>query len=382
MKKISILGSTGSIGVSALEVIEAHSDKFRVESLAVHSNIDDLYSQIKKFNPNKVSIFSQNAYKEFILRYGKNISCEVLRGMDGLCELSGGDNDIVLTSVVGSVGLAPTIEAIKKGKRVALANKETLVLGGELINKLLNENPTSKIIPVDSEHSAIFQCLAGSSKSSVDKILITASGGPFVDLDVSQFKYVTPEMAVKHPKWDMGKKISVDSATMMNKGLEIIEAYHLFGIDYPKIIPVIHRQSIVHSMVSFRDGNIIAQLSITDMRLPIVFSFTYPERIDTDLKLDLLSIEKLTFEKPDFEKFRCLKLAIEAGESSGAYPGVLSAANEIAVEAFLSGKIGFDKISNIIEETVESYSQNFDIMTIEGLIEIDKWARVKAKNLI
>jgi len=382
MKKISILGSTGSIGENALNVIEKNSGLFKVSSLAVNRSIDKLAKQIAKFNPSAVCIFDKSAYDEFNQKYSfKNL--KILNSMDGLIELASSDCDIVLTSLVGSIGLEPTVEAIKNNKIIALANKETMVLGGDLINKLLLEYPKSSILPVDSEHSAIAQCLESKNGNDIDKILLTASGGPFFNYPIEKFPSITPEQAVKHPKWNMGKKISIDSATMINKGLEVIEAHYLFGIDYENIIPVVHKQSIVHSMIEFKDGIIMAQMGAPDMRAPISYAFSYPKRLKTDVhKIDLTDIASLTFEKVNLEKFKCLDLAIKAGKKGKGAPGILNAANEVAVDAFLNNKIKFTDIAKTIKYALENYRGDIDLYDIKSLLDSDKKTREISEKYI
>ncbi len=382
MKKISILGSTGSIGENALDVIGKNPKLFKVSSLAILKSIDKLAHQIEKFKPSKVCIFCEDAYNKFISKYNfENV--EVLQGMDGLIELAKSDCDIVLTSLVGSIGLQPTVTAIENDKIIALANKETMVLGGDLINSLLKKHPKSVILPVDSEHSAIAQCIEASNSNKVAKILLTASGGPFFDKPIEEFESITQEQAIKHPKWSMGKKISIDSATMMNKGLEVIEAHYLFGVDYENIIPVVHKQSIVHSMIEFEDGVILAQMGAPDMRAPIAYSFSYPNRLTSDVhKIDLTEIASLTFQKVDLEKFKCLDLAIKAGKQGNGKAGVLNAANEVAVEAFLNNEIKFTDIPKIIEYAVENFNEDIDLFDINSLINSDLKTREIAKEFI
>ena len=382
MKKISILGSTGSIGENALDVIEKNSSLFCVASLAVNRSIDKLAHQIEKFSPSQVCIFDEASYNEFNKKYSfENV--EVLSGMKGLIALAKSDCDIVLTSLVGSIGLEPTVTAIENDKIVALANKETMVLGGDLINSLLVKHPKSSILPVDSEHSAIAQCIEAANGNDVSKILLTASGGPFFDKPAEEFSEITPEQAVKHPKWDMGRKISIDSATMMNKGLEVIEAHYLFGIDYENIVPVVHKQSIVHSMIEFNDGVIMAQMGAPDMRAPIAYAFSYPTRLTGDVhKIDLTDIASLTFEKVNLEKFKCLDLAIKAGKKGHGAPGVLNAANEIAVDAFLNNQIKFTDIADTIEYSMEKFTDDVDLYCIDSLLKSDSVARDLAREYI
>ena len=382
-RKIAILGATGTIGQAAIDIISKYPDKFEIYSLAVNSNIDRLKELVIKFKPKEVTIFSEEYYNKFKEEFSPEYNLKIYHSIEGLNILaSNPEVDIVIISVVGAIGLYPTITAIKNEKHVALANKETLVIGGELINNLLNKYPKAKLLPIDSEHSAILQCLEAANNNPIEKIIITASGGPFVDIDKNKFKDISVEMALKHPTWNMGKKITIDSSTLINKGLEIIEAHYLFNIEYNKIEPIIHRQSIIHSMVEFEDGSIIAQLSITDMKLPILYALTYPKRYKTNLKLNLYEISKLTFEKVDFDKFRGLKLAIEAGKKGNIYTIIFNAADEVAVDAFLNKKIRYDQIENVIEETLNSYSGSIDVLKIEDILYLDKWSRNKANEII
>jgi 1-deoxy-D-xylulose-5-phosphate reductoisomerase len=350
--RIALFGSTGSIGVNTLDVVRQNPGRFEITALAAHRNIDVLAEQIAEFHPKAVAVGDETAAVELKSRHP---GCEVLAGAEGLRELAArGEYDIFVGALVGFAGLAPTVEAIKLGKRIALANKETLVVAGELLSAMATQSG-SEIIPIDSEHSAIYQCLVGESRESIRRIILTASGGPFRTLPKELFSTITREMALKHPKWVMGQKITIDSATLMNKGLEIIEAKWLFGVPLSKIDVVIHPQSIVHSFVEFSDGSIKAQLGMPDMRMPIQYALAAPERLDTSYSLlDLASSSPLEFSEPDFEKFPCLRLAHLAGERGGLYPCVLNAANEIAVEAFLDGRIPFTRIPTLIESAMES----------------------------
>ena len=365
MKKVFILGSTGSIGVNCLNVISRFQDDFEVFGLTVNSNTDLLLEQIKKFKPQVVVVRDEDA--------AKNISdkiptgCELLVGEDGLIKASiEAEYDIFMGAMVGFAGLAPTIEAVKRGKRIALANKETLVVAGELVTNLCREN-SSEIIPVDSEHSAIYQCLIGENLNEVEKLILTASGGPFLNKDKSFFENATVEQALNHPNWKMGSKITIDSATMMNKGLEVIEAHWLFGLPVEKIEVVIHPQSIIHSMVQFVDGSIKAQLGLPDMKLPIQYALTFPERLQNDFKrTSLPKIGSLTFFEPDLNKFECLKLAFEALSKGGTAPCILNAANEVAVYKFLNNEIKFLHIPLLINKALDKVENSFspDLGTI------------------
>lgn len=373
MKKVLILGSTGSIGINALNVIRKFPDKFKVAGLTVNSNISLLKEQIDEFRPAFVVVKDKTKASE--LAESINSKTEILSGESGLIEAAQSrDFDILIGAVVGFAGLIPTIEAIKRGKRIALANKETLVVAGEIVTRLVAENG-AEIIPVDSEHSAIYQCLIGENLKEVEKLILTASGGPFLNKDKSFFKTATVDEALNHPNWKMGNKITIDSATMMNKGLEVIEAHWLFGLPFNKIDVVIHPQSIIHSMVQFIDGSIKAQMGLPDMKLPIQYALSFPERFENDfVRTNLPLINNLTFFEPDFDKFECLKLAYQVLETGGTAPCILNAANEIAVEKFLNRQIKFSdipKFINIALNKIENHS-NPDIETI---IECDKLTR-------
>lgn len=377
MKRITILGSTGSIGTNSLEVIRRFPDQFQATYLSANSNVEMLAEQAKTFRPKGVVIMDEK--KESQLKsLLKDEPIEVMSGEEGLCEISRrSDVDYVIGSVVGFAGLKPTVEAIKAGKDVGLANKETLVVGGSLITRLVKENNT-QLLPIDSEHSAIFQCVVGEKPEFVGKIILTASGGPFRTRAKEEFESITVADALNHPNWKMGSKITIDSATMMNKGLEVIEAKWLFDIDLKKIEVLVHPQSIVHSMVEFKDGSVKAQLGVPDMKVPIQYALTHPERVYADYdRLDWTKIKSLDFETPDTDKFRCLALAYEACEKGGTYPAVLNAANEVAVDLFLNNKIAFVKIPELIEDALSEH-QGFEPQSIDDLIDVDKVTRQKA----
>ncbi len=378
MKSILVLGSTGSIGKNALRLVKEFKDEFRIAGLTAHSNIDLLEKQIEEFNPPAVVVSNEQNAK--ILKERINGRCEILYGEDGLIEIAQRNNyDILLSAIVGFAGLEPTIESIKLGKRIALANKETLVVAGELIIELARKF-NSEIIPVDSEHSAIFQCLQGESKKEIDKIILTASGGPFLNRNKADFESVTIEEALSHPNWNMGNKITIDSATMMNKGLEVIEAYWLFGLKKEQIEVLIHPQSVIHSMVAFQDGSIKAQLSTPDMKLPILYALTYPNRLDYDgVKTDFKKITQLTFFEPDFDKFVCLKLAYNAIDSGGIAPCILNAANELAVDRFLTGKIKFSQIPELIEDALVNLYEDVEL-SLEVIEKYDQRTRNYINN--
>lgn len=360
VKRISILGATGSIGTQALDVVRKLNIK--VNSLAAHSNIKLLEDQIREFKPKVVALFDSDS----ALKLKKNISdldVDVLDGIDGICELASmEDTDIVLNSIVGMIGLKPTLEAIKAKNNVALANKETLVAGGALVMKAAKENGV-KIVPVDSEHSAIFQCLQGcNEKSEIKKLILTASGGPFFGKNLDELKNVSPEEALKHPNWDMGAKVTIDSASMMNKGLEIIEAVWLFDIDVDNIDVVVHRESIIHSMVEYNDNSIIAQMGVPDMRIPIQYALTWPQRHNSPVKqLSLTDVSRLTFFKPDYNTFKCLDTCKKAIKIGGLAPAAANGANEEAVNLFLNKKISFTDIGELVYQAMvnQEYKEHF-----------------------
>ena len=378
-KKIAILGSTGSIGTQALQVIEEHPDLYEAYALTANNQVELLAEQARKFQPAVVVIANEAKYlqlKEML----SDLPIQVYAGSDALCDVVQVSSiDVVLASMVGYAGLRPTINAIKAGKEIALANKETLVVAGELITELAAQYHTP-ILPVDSEHSAIFQCLE--SDNPLEKVILTASGGPFRTFSMEQLRHVTKEQALKHPNWDMGAKITIDSATMMNKGFEVIEAKWLFGVRPEQIEVVVHPQSVIHSMVQFEDGAVKAQLGVPDMRLPIQYAFSYPKRIASSFdRLDFTQMTTLTFEQPDTEKFRCLALAYEALNQGGNMACIVNAANEIAVSAFLKEKISFVEISKLIEQTMNkvSFIKN---PTYDDYVETDTEARKIAEKLI
>ena len=372
MKKIAILGSTGSIGTQTLDVVREHSDELQVVALAAGSNKERLKEQIKEFHPKLVSLSDEKKAQELKEELaGEQV--EVVCGMEGLIEVAGEDSaDVVVTAVVGMMGILPTMEAIKKGKDIALANKETLVTAGHLIIPMAKEYGVS-ILPVDSEHSAIFQSLQGEPKAALDKILLTASGGPFRGKSAEFLETVTLEDALNHPNWSMGPKITIDSSTMVNKGLEVMEAKWLFGVDYSQIEVVIQPQSIIHSMVQYVDGAIIAQLGTPDMRVPIEYALFYPERrsLSGD-RLDFSKLSQITFEKPDYKVFRGLSLAIEAGKTGGTMPTVFNAANERAVAKFLKGEIKYTDIVRSIEKCMDAHKVSAH-PDLEEILATEQW---------
>ena len=372
MKKIAILGSTGSIGTQTLDVIRAHSDELEVVALAAGSNKERLKEQIREFHPELVSLSDEKKAQELKEELAGE-AVEVVCGMDGLIEVAGIDSaDVVVTAVVGMMGILPTMEAIRKGKDIALANKETLVTAGHLIIPMAREYGVS-ILPVDSEHSAIFQCLQGEPKKALDKILLTASGGPFRGKSAEFLETVTLEDALNHPNWSMGPKITIDSSTMVNKGLEVMEAKWLFGVDYSQIEVVIQPQSIIHSMVQYIDGAVIAQLGTPDMRVPIEHALFYPERrsLPGD-RLDFSKLSQITFEKPDYKVFRGLSLAIEAGKTGGTMPTVFNAANERAVAKFLKGEIKYTDIVRSIEKCMDAHKVSAH-PDLEEILATEQW---------
>ena len=379
MKKVAILGSTGSIGVQALEVIRA-IEGFEVVALSANTNTELLLKQAEEFRPKYITVVNESKALEFKGQAAK-FGAEIGTGFDGLNMLASlPEADIIINSLVGNIGLLPTISAIKAGKTICLANKETLVTAGEIIMPLAKEHGAA-IIPIDSEHSAILQCLQGELLKSIEKLHLTASGGPFRLKTKQELESVTVEDALKHPNWSMGKKITIDSATLINKGLEVIEAMWLFDMPLERINVVVHPQSIIHSMVEYSDGSVIAQMGTPDMRLPIQYALCYPKRVPNSFeRLDLFKLNDLTFEKPDTDKFRCLKLCFDAAKTGGTMPTVMNAANEIAVAKFLAKEISFTKISELIEKTMLAYTVKYDI-SVDAVVEADRWARKTAVKL-
>lgn len=378
-KTVSVLGSTGSIGTQSLEVCEKHG--FRVYGLSANNNIDLLEQQTRKFSPEYVCIYNEEKYSELKQRLS-DTGVKVLCGMDGLCEIASLEqNDIVLNSVVGMVGLLPTLTAINAGKDVALANKETLVAGGEIVMSSAKAKGVT-IYPVDSEHSAIFQCLQGNKREQLSKIILTASGGPFFKKTYEDLKNVTKADALRHPNWSMGNKITIDSATLMNKGLEFIEAKWLFDLTPEQIEIVVHRQSVVHSAVEYNDYSVIAQLGVPDMKIPIQYALLYPDRMECPTKrLSLTDYGSLTFEKPDYETFKCLSSAIKAIRAGGAYPCLVNSANEEAVKAFLNDEIPFIEIGEIVSSVMEKFSPA-QINCYDDVVRADISAREYVRNII
>ncbi len=381
MKKISILGSTGSIGQSTLSVVAKFPDRFQVAALAAGNNVDLLVKQVRAFRPAIVSVVSPSS-AESLKKACCDLNVRIVSGVEGMIQAAAVEEaDITVSAIVGTAGLVPTMAAIRAGKTIALANKEVLVTAGELV---INECRSRgvKLLPVDSEHSAIFQCLQAGENGDVRNLILTASGGPFRTYSKKELATVTPGQALKHPNWSMGKKITIDSATLMNKGLEVIEARWLFGITPDRIKVLVHPQSIVHSMVEYADGAVVAQLGMPDMKGPIAYALSYPERLpDVSPALDLASVRSLTFEEPDLERFPCLAYAFDALAAGGSMPAVLSAANEVAVKHFLAERIGYNDIARVIRETMEMHTP-VPVRTVEDALKADLWARQEAERIV
>jgi len=382
MKQLSILGSTGSIGRNALKIVEMFPERFAVKALAAKKNTELLARQIEQFEPEIAVVFDERCAFELKSKLPATSGVEVLYGKDGYIAAATHDAvDMVLSAVVGAAGLMPTLAAIEAGKNIALANKETLVMAGDIVIKRAVAKGV-QILPVDSEHSAIFQCIAGNRPEDLDRIILTASGGPFLKRPANEFMEIEPEEALNHPTWQMGKKVTIDSATLMNKGLEVIEAKCLFGVSQDRIEVLIHPQSVIHSMVSYKDGAVMAQLGIPDMKGAIAYAMSYPQRLALQQSLpDFARMGALTFEPPDLEKFPCLALAYQAGKTGETLPAVLNAANEVAVQAFLKHRISFVKIPEIIRETMERHTVVND-PSLADILEADRWAREQAEHII
>ncbi|MCQ2474505.1 MAG: 1-deoxy-D-xylulose-5-phosphate reductoisomerase [Clostridia bacterium] len=379
IKSLAVLGSTGSIGTQALEVAEMHS--MHIEALTANSRTDILENQIRKFNPKMAAVADEKAAADLKIRVA-DTSTKVLSGADGVKECASCGAEAVLNSIVGIAGLAPTLAAIEAGSTIALANKETLVTGGRIVTEAAEKKGVS-ILPVDSEHSAIFQSLQGCrDRKQVKRLILTASGGPFFGRKKEELANVTVEQALKHPNWSMGAKITIDSATMMNKGLELIEAGWLFGMPADKIDILVHRQSVIHSLVEYEDNSVIAQLGVPDMRIPIQYALTYPDRFESPVRqLDLAEFAALTFEKPDYETFSCINLCRRAFEKGGLYPAAVNAANEKANELFRQGRIKFTDISRAVSEALENAENKADF-TIEDVFETDRRIRLDTERLL
>lgn len=385
MKKISILGSTGSIGTQTLDIVTDHPDKFQVVGLATGNNIQLLSEQIRQFRPQIVAINNESQLEDLkSLISDLDYTPIILAGKEGVIEVARyGDSESVVTGIVGCAGLLPTIAAITAGKDIALANKETLIAGSPVVLPLVAKHGV-KLLPADSEHSAIFQCLQGVPTGGLKKIILTASGGAFRDLPVEKLPQVTVADALKHPNWSMGRKITIDSATLMNKGLEVIEAHYLFGVDYNAIDIVIHPQSIIHSLIELQDTSVLAQLGWPDMRLPLLYALSWPERIYTDWEpLNLVKAGSLTFKEPDHQKYPCMGLAYAAGRAGGAMPAVLNAANEQAVALFLEEKISFLDIPRVIEKVCDHFViHNSSTPSLDDILAADNWARQEVSNCL
>lgn len=381
MKKVAILGSSGSVGRTALKVIKQYNQEFKLEVLSVNNNTAGLAAQIAEYQPAKAVIVDALAGRDFVLSKGLSRT-KILRGIEGLeAAASDKDVDIVVIAISGSIALYPLLAAIRAGKKIALANKEALVMAGNVIMRSL-KGSQARLIPVDSEQSAIFQCLEGREKAQVRKLYLTASGGALYDVSLKDFRSLSPARVLQHPRWKMGRKITVDSATLMNKGLEVIEASWLFDTDVSKIKVVIHRQAIIHSMVEFVDGVVLAQLGATDMGLPIQYALSYPRRLENKgYYLDFERLESLTFSKADTRKFPCLDFAYQAARSGGTLPAVMNAANEEAVSGFLAGRINFVRIPKIIEKVMSAH-KSAGLPELDEILEADKWARAEARRLI
>ena len=379
-KKITIFGSTGSIGESTLDIIKNHPDKYEVIGLTANRNYKKLLEQVDCFKPKIISLNNSDSFNKFN-ELNKDKNLKVVNGHDSYEEILDFNTDLVMAAISGSAGLMPVVASIKKGVHIALANKESLVCSGSLITSMARLNNV-KILPVDSEHNAIYQVLDSRNKSKISRLILTASGGPFLNKEIKELDNVKPEEAIKHPNWSMGKKISIDSATMMNKGLELIEASYLFDIPEKQIDVIIHPESIIHSCVEYMDGSMLSQMGNPDMRTPISFTLAYPDRIKTNVeKLNLCDVEKLTFFKPDFEKYPCLELAYHSLKLKKSAPTTLNAANEVAVDAFLKEKIKFLSIPKVVEKTLNKTSIS-EINSIKDVIEIDRESRKVATDLI
>ena len=383
VKRISILGSTGSIGTQTLDIVTQYPEQFQVVGLAAGNNIKLLSEQIRRFRPEIVAISHESRLNELKVAIADlNYQPEFTTGENGMVEVARyGDAESVVTGIVGCAGLLPTIAAIEAGKDIALANKETLIAGGPVVLPLVEKHGV-KLLPADSEHSAIFQCLQGVPDGGLRRIILTASGGAFRDWSVEQLPFVTVQDALKHPNWSMGRKITIDSATLMNKGLEVIEAHYLFGVDYNAIDIVIHPQSIIHSLIEVQDTSVLAQLGWPDMRLPLLYALSWPDRLPTDWEpLDLVKAGNLTFREPDHHKYPCMQLAYAAGRAGGAMPAVLNAANEQAVALFLEEKISFLDIPRLIEITCDRFTaQNTATPSLQDILFADEWARETLLN--
>jgi 1-deoxy-D-xylulose-5-phosphate reductoisomerase len=381
VKNITLLGATGSVGTQTLDILRKEKYRYKLIAASAYKNFESMRDIIDEFEPRYVVMMDEQSckiLKDYCNLHNKKV--EILMGMEGLIEISSlSEVDVVVTALVGMVGILPTLKAIEQGKDIALANKETLVAAGELVMNKAKEHKV-KIFPVDSEHSAIFQCLQGNMEKSINKIILTASGGPFRGKKFDELKFMPKEAALKHPKWNMGHKISIDSATLMNKGLEVIEAHWLFSQPYEKIMPIIHPESIVHSAIEYIDGSVIAQLGNADMRLPIQYALNYPERANMLVEpLNLIKVGKLTFEEPDYENFPCLGLAFKAGKCGRLMPAIMNCANEVAVDLYLRDIINFGDIFYTIEECMEKFDYQLPV-TLENIIQTERQVREYINN--
>ncbi len=383
MKYLSILGSTGSIGVNTLNVVRGNPERYRIIGLAAGENTTLLHEQICEFKPQLVAVKNENIAGRLERLLTSFPKPEIFYGPEGYRNVAvAGGVDMVVSAMTGAAGLLPSLAAIDTGRDVAIANKEVMVMAGEIVTARAQVSG-SRILPVDSEHSAVFQCLLGHRRQDVKRIILTASGGPFLHLPKDELSRVTPMQALNHPNWHMGKKITIDSATMMNKGLEVIEARWLFDLDWEKIQIHIHPQSIVHSLVEYIDGSVLAQLGAPDMRVPIAYALSFPDRTPAQgATLDLLTAGTLNFLPPDLDKFPCIRLAYDAGRKGGTMPAVLNAANEIAVEAFIDGRISLTQIARVIEETLSFHTVAAGELTLEGILAADRWARERAAESV
>jgi 1-deoxy-D-xylulose-5-phosphate reductoisomerase len=381
MKRLSILGSTGSIGVNTLHIVSQFPERFTVVSLSAGLNTQLLKQQILQFRPKVVSVLTKEL-SEALRRELTNVPVEIVHGIEGLIQVATHPEvDQVVSAIVGAVGLIPTLSAIKTGKTIALANKETLVMAGKIVMEEAKQNHV-QILPVDSEHSAIFQALLGHRKEDVHRLILTASGGPFLNLPTPRLHEVTVKEALNHPRWEMGKKITIDSASLMNKGLEVIEAHWLFDIPVERIVILIHPQSVVHSMVEYVDGSIVAQMGVTDMKIPISYALSFPERLPLNLpRLDLSRNEALNFSQPDLERFPCLKLAYQSIKIGETMPAILNAANEVAVNAFLEGSLKFTEIPLFLQRVMGEHEVR-SVHTVEDVLKADHWARERSKAIL
>ena len=381
MKRLAILGSTGSIGVNTLDIVRQFPERFEIVGLSAGLNIQLLKQQIVQFRPKVVSVLNKEL-SESLRRKLSGVPTQIVHGVEGLIQVATHPEvDLVVSAIVGAVGLIPTLSAIKTGKAIALANKEPLVMAGKIVIEEARRSQ-AQILPVDSEHSAIFQALLGHQKEDVHRLILTASGGPFLNLPIERLQEATVKEALNHPTWEMGRKITIDSASLMNKGLEVIEAHWLFNVPVEKIVVQIHPQSVVHSMVEYVDGSIIAQMGITDMRIPISYALSFPERLRLSLpRLELLQKGGLTFFPPDPERFPCLKLAYQSIEIGETMPAILNAANEVAVNAFMEGSLKFTEIPILIQRVMEEHEVK-SVHTIEDILRTDRWARERSKAIL